>query len=931
MGENSFLPIHPPSGTVTLMFTDIVGSTGLRDTLVARHGGNEGDRQYREQFLDPHHARIRMYLEQHAGFEVKTIGDSFMVSFASAEDAIRCAVAIQRGLRDEPIVGEGTQKPMAIRIGMHTGAAEYVHRDGKHDYDGHAVNIAARVESLLKGGERIYLSGDTKSVAKMGTGLRLHSYGPYLLKGVSERIEIFDVLWDEALQPDPPAQPQDRLPYPWLTAWVGREREMAELDEALRAHRLVTLHGTGGVGKTRTAVETLLAADSRPDRGALPREIVFVSLERAAGMPDGLLVAVREALGLTEIDAPDFGALCRQLHGGDRLLLLDNFESVTAEAHLVPRLAATPGVRLLATSQQALGVDGERLVELDPMVTRTPDDLAALDSYRLFAELARQRDARWQPGDDAAMREVLEATDGLPYLIELVAAVAPKRRLRQLADELKTSLAKVQARVKNDLRSERHASVQACLEWALARLPAEERAALPRLATFAGGFDAESAERIAATPIASLDVLVDASLLRFDRKSGRYSMLTTTRGFAREILGPDEQLRLDSSHALLFIERLDQADDALRTKGGETQMAARQWIDAEIGNVQQAVVWAEEHEPGLFARAVPAFGIYLQQTCRFSEDVRLNEESLLRQNRETAPEAWAMTQNNLGSSYRILPAGDRGENLRKAIACYEAALRVYTERDFPAEWASTQNNLGNAYAVLPASDRGENRRKAIVCYKAALRVRTERDFPAAWAMTQNNLGVVYADLLADDRGENLRKAIACYEAAVRVYTERDFPTDWAATQNNLGIAYKKLPAGDRGENLRNAIAYYAAAQRVYTERDFPADWARTQYNLGNAYGTLPAGDRGKNLRKTIACYQAAVRVYSERDFPREWANAQYNLGTIYEKRSAGKAGKDLQQAILCFESAARGYTAVGIMDQAEEARQRAAALAADAS
>src|SRR5688500_19880120 len=89
MSENRVLPIQPPSGTVTLMFTDIVGSTGLRDTLVAAHGGNEGDRLYREQFLDPHHARIRACLEQHNGFEVKTIGDSFMVSFASAEDAPR--------------------------------------------------------------------------------------------------------------------------------------------------------------------------------------------------------------------------------------------------------------------------------------------------------------------------------------------------------------------------------------------------------------------------------------------------------------------------------------------------------------------------------------------------------------------------------------------------------------------------------------------------------------------------------------------------------------------------------------------------------------------------------------------------------------------------------------------------------------------------
>ena len=310
--------VEPPSGIVTLMFTDIVGSTMLRDTLIDAHGEREGNQLYRERILEPHNERIRELLTEHDGFEVKTNGDSFMVAFARPEDAVMCAAAIQRSLRAEPIL-TGEHKPLAVRIGMHTGEAKYVVRDGKPDYDGHAVNIAARVESLLKGGERIYCSAQTKVLAKTSPGIRFHSYGPYTLKGVSAPIEIFDILWDDALQPAPPEQAQDTLPYPWLTPWVGRERQMTELAEALRASRLVTLHGTGGVGKTRLAVETLLAHG-----GGLPREIVFVSLELADDTPQGLLVAVREALGLTEVDAPDLDSLRRQLHGGDRLLLLDN-------------------------------------------------------------------------------------------------------------------------------------------------------------------------------------------------------------------------------------------------------------------------------------------------------------------------------------------------------------------------------------------------------------------------------------------------------------------------------------------------------------------------------------------------------------------------------------------------------------------------------
>lgn len=896
------------------MFTDIVGSTMLRDTLIATNGEGGGNELYRERILEPHNHRIRALLAKHDGFEVKTNGDSFVVAFARPEDAVLCAAAIQRSLRAQPIK-TGDAETLAVRIGMHTGDAKYLERDGKPDYDGHAVNIASRVESLLKGGERAYCSGETRVLAKTAPGIRFHSYGPYALKGVSSRIEIFDILWDDALQPAPPEQAQDTLPYPWLTHWVGREREMTELAEALRASRLVTLHGTGGVGKTRLAVETLLAHG-----GGLPREVVFVSLAAATDSPEGLLVAVREALGLTEVDAPDLESLCRHLHGGDRLLLLDNFESVKSAAMSVPRLATTSGVRVLVTSQHALAVPGERVVELDPMETK--GDLAELESHRLFVGLAQQRDARWQPDDESAMREVLAATDGLPYLIELVAAVAPKRKLRQLAEEIKT----VHARYPG-----RHSSIDDCLEWALERLPETEREALPRLAIFTGGFDAEAAARVADTAIESLDVLVDASLLRFDRENGRYSMLPTTQQFLFGRLGEEARTRLAAKHAWWFIEALNRADDALRAKGGETQMVARRWIDAEYENVRQAVAHAEEGDQKLFGRAVEAFAIYLEQTCRFSEDVRLKEKLLRGIDPDADPDQWAAIQNSLGIAYANLPTANRRENLTKAITCFDAALRVWTETEFPVEWAMTQNNLGTVYGDLPRGDPGEKWAKAIACFEAALRIRTEHDSPIQWAMTQNNLGVAYASLPLGDRGENLAKAIACYEAALRVRTERDFPAHWAMTQNNLGAAYADLTMGDRGENLAKAIGHFEATLRVCTEGDFPADWAMTQNNLGSAYADLQSGDRGQNLAKAITHYEAALRVRTERDFPMNWADTQYNLANAYAELSGTHLDAYARKAIECFEASARGYLAVGIGDEAEEALQRAAKLASKSS
>ena len=272
------------------------------------------------------------------------------------------------------------------------------------------------------------------------------------------------------------------------------------------------------------------------------------------------------------------------------------------------------------------------------------------------------------------------------------------------------------------------------------------------------------------------------------------------------------------------------------------------------------------------------------------------------------PHQWAMTQDNLGTVYSDLPTGDRGENQRRAIACYEAALRVYNVDRLPHQWAMTQNNLALVYAEFPTGDRGENLRRAIASYEAALQVWTEDRFPNHWATTQNNLGTVYSDLPTGDRAENLRRAIACYKSALRVHTEDGFPHNWAITQNNLGTVYSDLPTGDRAENLRQSIVCYEAALRVWTEDRFQHNWATIQNNLGNVYGYLPTGDRAENLRRAIACYESALRVYTEDRFSHKWAMTQNNLGNVYSNLPTGDRAENLRWAIACYESALRVYT-----------------------
>jgi tetratricopeptide (TPR) repeat protein len=196
------------------------------------------------------------------------------------------------------------------------------------------------------------------------------------------------------------------------------------------------------------------------------------------------------------------------------------------------------------------------------------------------------------------------------------------------------------------------------------------------------------------------------------------------------------------------------------------------------------------------------------------------------EDREARDRSSAAVLVSLGVELAEATLGNRSTNLKRAIGCYSAALRVYTEADFPADWAMTQNKLGNAYWSLPTGDRGGNLRMAIGCYTAALRVRTEADFPADWATTQNNLGNAFRKLPTGDRGGNLRMAIGCYTAALRVRTEADFPADWATTQYNLGLAFREL--GDREAAVRafdasargyGLVGDVAWAERAESRRD----------------------------------------------------------------------------------------------------------------
>jgi tetratricopeptide (TPR) repeat protein len=269
---------------------------------------------------------------------------------------------------------------------------------------------------------------------------------------------------------------------------------------------------------------------------------------------------------------------------------------------------------------------------------------------------------------------------------------------------------------------------------------------------------------------------------------------------------------------------------------------------------------------------------------------------------------WALTQSHLGQAYTLLPTGNRGENLSRAIQAYRAASEVFTSDSHPLDWSIVQNNLGATYTELPIGNRLENLNGAIAAYEAALEVRTRDKFPAEWAMTQNNLGAALLQLHYIDTSVDLGRAIALFRNALEIRKRDESPIDWAITQRNLGAAYLLLRTGPNGANVSQAIRAFEAALEIYDRTEHPFAWAATQMNLGIAYAKLRTGDRNANLIRGITAFDAAVEVLTRDAHPNEWAMTQHNLGMAHLYLSSSEGESSLHRAVAALEASLDVYT-----------------------
>ncbi|HMN75134.1 MAG TPA: NB-ARC domain-containing protein [Burkholderiaceae bacterium] len=686
-----------------LLLTDVVDSTRLAEKL--------GDAALADLWA-AHDRAARDLLPTWRGREIDKT-DGMLLLFDSAADAVGYALAYHRALA-------GQSTTLWARAGLHVGpvllrendAADVARGAKPIEVDGLAKSVAARVMSVARGGQTL-LSAEARE-ALGGTSLEVQSHGHWMVKGVTDPVELFQVgeagtRFQAPADSDkvfrviragdwwmPVREVPNNLPQQG-TSFVGREREMDEVRTRLGNARLLTLLGMGGLGKTRLSLQ--VAADVMHE---YPDGVWFVDL---APIRDPALVAseAAQALGVREEpDRPLLQTLCAFLKARRVLLILDNCEHLIEPAadlaHAVVK--AAPFVHVLASSRQALRIPGEHVYPILPLpLPRAGDDMHALrrsPAVQLFVDRARSHKPSFalNEREAPAVAALVTRLEGIPLALELAAA-----RVRSL------SVADINTRLKDRYKvltggarvhDERQQTLRALVDWSYELLTESEQTAFARFAVFAGGFDLSAAEAVCgADPLLADDVLdlieslIEKSLVMPDDcdEGMRYRMLETIRDYAHEKLEHGGELDATAArHCDYYFAIAKSANQGLE---GPEQADWVWRVEAELDNLRAAVALALSGGVDAviavkFAVALAGFWMLRGYATEGRSVVRAALDLPAVQSSDVA-RAWAL--------YAGSRLAENQSDLAEALKMLEICLELRRGLDNPVEIAATLSTL----------------------------------------------------------------------------------------------------------------------------------------------------------------------------------------------------------------------------------------------
>jgi predicted ATPase/class 3 adenylate cyclase/DNA-binding CsgD family transcriptional regulator len=655
-----------PTGTVTLLIADLEGSLRLWDNQP--EGMTAAVAQLDRTLSDVAvaHGGVRP-VEQREG-------DSFVVVFGRASDAVACALELQRALLG----------PIRLRIGMHTGDA-LLSEEGT--YIGPTVSRTARLRDLAHGGQTV-LSRTTSDlvIERLPAGAWLTDLGTHPLGDLLRSECVVQLCHTNLCNDFPPlrtlkAAHFQNLPAR-LTTFVGRRAEIEELLQIITNNRLVTLTGAGGIGKTRLAVEVAARLG-----GEFADSMCYVDL---APITDPLVVPVNVARSLGIPDQPGrstMDILLRFVGDREMLLLLDNCEHLldACGALIVALLNACPQLTVLTTSREPINVGGE-------LTWRVPSLSLTDEAIELFTDRARRvrPDFRGTVDNCATIADICRRLDGMPLAIELAAARVQGLSLTDILENLHDRFRLLTGGARTALH--RHQTLRASVDWSYALLTEPEQGLFRRLGVFLGGFDLEAAQAVGVGAAVQhqqvmehLTQLVDKSLVVAENASGamRYRLLETMRQYALEKLGESgEADAVRDRHGDHYIERAAALVSLM--PGGHQRLV--DWADIELDNLRAAYVRSRENgDTGKALRLASSLQPFWLAQGRLREGMAWFDDTVPETpGPDLAPEVWvrAVVHTNTLAAWLEAPTGlDRAR----------AALSIAQQLDDPALIAATLN------------------------------------------------------------------------------------------------------------------------------------------------------------------------------------------------------------------------------------------------
>jgi predicted ATPase/class 3 adenylate cyclase len=825
-----------PTGTVSFLFTDIVGSTRLWEKFPAQMGAA----------LARHDELIRAAVETHGGQVFKKVGDASCAAFRAARDSLEAAIEAQRALTAEDWSNIGA---LAVRMGIHVGAAEF--RDG--DYFGGTLNRVSRIESAAHGGQ-ILLSQIAVELLEDEAlnAVSFKSLGNHRLRNLDRPEHLYQVVVPDLQETFPPPRSMEALPNNLpvqTTSFIGREKELEDVKRLLSGTRLLTLLGMGGTGKTRLALETGAQVIHEFRDGVWLVELALIE------EPERVVEAIAAAVGVREdSDNPLRGTLVNFLRGKDILLLLDNCEHLLVSLLEIAAelLRSSPRLKILGTSRHSLGISGETTFFVPPLQIldvrledfRGPDFARQLSQYeavKLFVAraVAVNPDFAITQANAPAVAQICSRLDGVPLAIELAAARVKLLSVDQIAERLSDRFRLLRGGQRDGLPHQQ--SLEALIDWSYDLLSEKERLAFRRMGAFGGGRTLEALEFVCSgvgidesEVLDLLEQLVDKSMISVERDASgntRYTMIESVWQYSREKLkASGEAPAVRDRHLNYFLAFAEEAAPHLE---GPDQKA---WLDrcySELFNIRFAAEWtikSQKTEAGL--RLLSALYRVIEVRSNLAEAWDLATRLLALPDEAVAAKYKAEARIAIG---RLAWAADR----------YSEARKFYAEAQHIYEAIGDEKGAILADMLMGFLDRGDgNLERAETRFERALELGRKLKFAYVEAGSLSGLGSI-----AMDRG--------------------DFALARQLKEKSLAI-YKRL-----GDHWIVGLILGSTTKVAIAQKDFSraksalAEWTQITRELGNRW-TLPDLLEGyASLALAANQSERAARLFAASEASRE--------------------------------------------------------------